>query len=99
MRRAWRGLTAAVVVGVGLSVGVPQAAPADEATAFNSTIAVEIGDLEDQLKVGLRPRRPEEFAFITLVIAKLQTDQLPLQMVLETFDWARKKKRYQIVYF
>ena len=56
-------------------------------------------DLKDKLEKGLRARRPEEFAFIGRVVAMVDKGQLPLDLVRETFAWARKKRPYPYPYF
>ena len=67
--------------------------------AVPEVIAVDTGDLQDKLEVGLRIRRPQEFAFVALVVGKVEAGTLPRQLVEETFLWARKKQPYPYVYF
>lgn len=47
--------------------------------------------LVDRLIVGLQARLVTEVAFCELVALKVQTGQLPLRMVNETFFWARQR--------
>lgn len=61
--------------------------------------AEEVGDLKDKLEVGLRPRLPGEFAFIARVVELVELDALPLAVVLQYFQWARKKKYRPMPYF
>jgi hypothetical protein len=55
--------------------------------------------LKDTLEKGLRARRPEEFAFIALVVEKVNDGSLPLALVDSTFLWARKRDTYPFQYF
>ena len=48
-------------------------------------------DLEDTLKFGLKCRRPLEFAFVELVVQKVNQGQLPKDLVLSQFSWAREQ--------
>jgi hypothetical protein len=48
-------------------------------------------DLQETLKFGLKCRRPVEFAFVALVAQKVNMGQLPRDMVLSQFNWAREK--------
>lgn len=50
-------------------------------------------DLKTTLEKGLKARRPEEFAFIKSVVAKVDAGLLPLDLVESTFLWARKKRQ------
>ena len=55
----------------------------------------EVISLEDQLKTGLRARRPEETEFIEEVARLVDTGRLPRKLVDSTFIWAvRRGKRY-----
>ena len=75
---------------------------AEAETISPSPVAVEVGDLKQQLEKGLRARRPEEFKFVELVVKMVANDTLPLPMVKGTFLWARKKAmttRYPFPYF
>ena len=51
------------------------------------------------LEAGLRARRPQEFAFIASVVAKVEDGTLPRSLVESTFFWARRQGRYPVVYF
>jgi hypothetical protein len=63
--------------------------------------------LRDRLVVGLRARLKSEVAFIELVVARVQTGDLPQRVVDETFFWARARgatlrngrMRRPIIYF
>ena len=61
--------------------------------------ATEVGDLREQIAVELRPRTPQEFAFLDRVILLVEQDQLPLVLVQEMFQWARGKQPYPFTYF
>lgn len=62
--------------------------------------AAKVANLKDQLEKGLRVRRPEEFAYVGYIVGLVESDDLPLQLVLETFQWARKQDgHYPFPYF
>jgi hypothetical protein len=70
------------------------------ATRVFAQEGTETPTFEDRLKAGLLCRRPEEFAFIALVAAKVQTGELPQDMVLNTMKYAiRKRARFPFFYF
>jgi hypothetical protein len=57
-------------------------------------------DLEETLKFGLKCRRPVEFAFVELVVQKVNMGQLPRDLVLSQFNWARdQNERVPFPYF
>jgi hypothetical protein len=63
-------------------------------------ITIPVGDLKEQLQSKLRPRSPQEFAFIDRVVSMVQRQQLPMNVVKVTFNWARKKPtEYRFPYF
>jgi hypothetical protein len=56
--------------------------------------------LQETLERALRARRPQEFAYIAMVVEKVDDGTLPRDLVESTFQWARKKQtRHQVVYF
>jgi hypothetical protein len=62
----------------------------------------QTASLQDTLEKGLRARRPEEFHYIGLVVARVNEGKLPLELVIGTFQWAREKakhKNYPFPYF
>ena len=60
---------------------------------------IEVANLQDQLENGLQARLPGEFAFIARVVEMVEANQLPLELVKSTFQWARRKKPYPFPYF
>jgi hypothetical protein len=52
----------------------------------------QVPNLYDTLRFGLRCRRPEEFEFVALVVAKVDAKVLPLDMVLSMFKWSRERR-------
>lgn len=56
-------------------------------------------EFETNLRAGLKARRPEEIAFVQLVVQKVKNDELPLSLVRSTFLWARRQPRYPAFYF
>jgi len=61
--------------------------------------AANIADLQEQLEDGLLARRPAEFKFIARVVKLVEQNKLPRKLVVETFQYARKKRPYPYVYF
>jgi hypothetical protein len=63
--------------------------------------------LRDRLVVGLQARLKSEVAFVELIVARVQTGDLPQRVVDETFFWARARgttlrsgrTRRPIIYF
>ena len=61
---------------------------------------IDVADLKDQLKNGLRVRRPGDLAFIDKVVELVEGGRLPVSLVKGTFQWARTKTiRYPFPYF
>ena len=89
-----KGLAAALLV-VMLSTSVPTAS----LWAAGNSNTPGGPDLKTTLELGLKARRPSEFAFIAEVVAKVDNGTLPLPLVNGTFLWARKKKHYAFPYF
>ena len=59
-----------------------------------------VASLSDQLKSGLKARRDVEFKFIEDVVKLVQTGKLPVKLVVETMQYARKKPTgYPFQYF
>ncbi len=87
-------LLAAAVVICGL-IGLPSAcglAADDSGTQSTPT-------LKQTLEKGLKARRPEEFAFIAMVVKKVDKGVLPRDLVESTFLWARGKGDLAFEYF
>ncbi|MBT3891377.1 MAG: hypothetical protein HN617_09045 [Planctomycetaceae bacterium] len=56
--------------------------------------------LVEQLKAGLKVRKPAEKLFVEQVVQLVDKKVLPLSMVLGVFQYARKKEdRYPFFYF
>ncbi len=66
----------------------------------DTSSAVDVPNLKDQLEVGLKARRPSEFAFIATVVNMVEMDELPVSIVNGAFNWARENKQpYPFPYF
>ena len=52
----------------------------------------EVISLEDQLKTGLKARRPEETEFIEEVARLVNAGRLPRKLVDSTFMWALRRR-------
>jgi hypothetical protein len=61
----------------------------------------QVGDanLRETLVFGLKPRLPEENAFIDLVLLRVDQKVLPLDLVISTFRWAQGRKPYPMPFF
>jgi hypothetical protein len=76
------------------AASLPRLAPAQQPPPTTGS-----ANLKDTLLFGLRPRTPTEQAFIDTVVAKVNAGQLPLEMVIGTFRWARPKQPYPFPFF
>jgi len=64
--------------------------------------AQNIADLQQQLQSGLKARQPREFAFIRRVVTLVNNQQLSVDLVKSTMQWARRKaglRKYPFPYF
>jgi hypothetical protein len=52
----------------------------------------EVLSLEDQLKTGLKARRPEETEFVEEVVRLVNNGKLPRKLVDSTFMWALRRR-------
>jgi len=52
----------------------------------------QVADLSQTLRSYLKCRRPVEFEFIDVVVAKVNQGLLPLPMVLSMMKWARERR-------
>jgi hypothetical protein len=52
--------------------------------------------LNELLRSVLKCRRPEEFAYVNLITAKVDSGELPVAMVLSMMQWARKRSRQEV---
>jgi len=62
-------------------------------TLSRDLFADQVATLKESLKAGLKCRRPVEFEFIDKVVAFVEAGKLPKDLVLNTFDWARKQRQ------
>ena len=66
------------------------------------SVQTNVADLHQQLKSGLKARRPLEFAYIAKVVTMVENNELPFDLVMSTFIWTRHNplaKDYPFVYF
>jgi len=54
--------------------------------------AQQVPGLSETLRSVLKCRRAEEFAFVEVVVAKVNQGLLPLEMVLSMMKWARERR-------
>ena len=64
---------------------------APTATAANGQTSVQIPNLEQTLRVKLRPRTPAENAFLSKIVGMGDAGDLPLSLVQSTFLWSLKR--------
>lgn len=55
---------------------------------------VEVPNLEQTLRTGLKPRTPSQDAFLALVVLRVEQGRLPLETVHKVFLWARRQNSY-----
>jgi hypothetical protein len=67
------------------------ALPGDWIDAEEPVGNAEVISLEDQLKTGLKARRPEETEFLEDVARLVDTGKLPRKLVDSTFMWALRR--------
>lgn len=84
-RRLWMRCVA-WSIGWLAALGVVRRSVADEQQAT----------LNETLRSVLKCRRPEEFAYVNLVTAKVESGELPLAMVLSMMKWARERSRKEL---
>ena len=97
-RRQWWKL---MLIGGALALGAVVAESAEDDPPGTPTPipGVVVADLEQQLRSGLKARRPEEFEFITMVVLKVKSKELSIALVQSTFLWARRHQPYPFPYF
>lgn len=81
---------AAVVAAIATAFAAP-AARADDSP--RSSGGAEVISLEDQLKTGLRVRRPEEEEFVEEVVRLVNAGRLPRKVVETTYLWAVNRRQ------
>ena len=98
MVRACRALPAVLALGF-LACEVAPAA-GQQGAVDEIPAAGQVASLQEELENGLRAWRPQEFAFIAVVVGMVEGGQLPLSLVKGTFKWAiRKHSNYPFPYF
>ncbi|HEV7225594.1 MAG TPA: hypothetical protein VGN42_23005 [Pirellulales bacterium] len=55
--------------------------------------------LKVQLEKGLRAMRPQDFAFLGVVLQQVDDGELPRDLVDQAFLWARRQRSYRVQYF
>lgn len=70
-------------------------AGAHPTVATAQTSSGVVADLKSQLEKGLKARRPQDFVFIKKVVEKVANDELSVELVKSTFQWARENGRYK----
>jgi hypothetical protein len=92
MSRRLRWILPIALVGLLLILGRSERRDGRAALA-DDVASGEVALLKDQLEKGLRARRPIEFQFVRTVAQLVENGQLPRELVLGTFSWARHKYR------
>ena len=92
-RRAWSRLVAGLLIpAASCSESFAQRATAEDA-------GVDLADLQNRLEFGLRARLPREYRFLRKVVALVKLERIPVELVLSTYHWARKKQPHPFPYF
>ncbi|HVX59970.1 MAG TPA: hypothetical protein VHC19_05210 [Pirellulales bacterium] len=55
--------------------------------------------LKVQLEKGLRAMRPQDYAFLNVVLLQVEEGKLPRDLVEMSFLWARRQRAYRVQYF
>jgi hypothetical protein len=79
-----RGWLQAIGLGMGRAMAV--------FVSCQAAIAQQVPGLSETLRSVLKCRKPEEFAFVEVVVAKVNQGLLPLEMVLSMMKWARERR-------
>jgi hypothetical protein len=56
----------------------------------------EQATLNELLRSVLKCRRPQEFAYVNLITAKVDSGELPIALVLSMMKWARDRSKQEI---
>lgn len=56
----------------------------------------EQATLNEMLRSVLKCRRPEEFAYVNLITAKVNSGELPIALVLSMMKWAAERSRQEV---
>ena len=62
-------------------------------TAYEAS--TDVAGLKDTLEKGLRAQFPQDLAFIAKVVMMVDNNELPLDVVIGTYDWVRKNRSYK----
>jgi|LakMenEpi03Aug12_release.lakeMendotaPanAssembly.Ray.scaffolds.fasta_scaffold1293578_1 hypothetical protein len=81
---------AATCIGLALAAPTPPARGEDSPRTDGGA---EVISLEDQLKTGLKARRPEEIEFIEDVVRAVNAGALPRKVVESTYVWAVRRRQ------
>jgi hypothetical protein len=85
----------ALLLGLGLLTG-SAGFPSRAVSSGSSTFEIALRDL---LHTGLKSRLPREKGFVEHVVQLVEKRQLPLDLVMSTFLWARQQQPYPFPYF
>jgi len=91
----WLALFTALATGALIAESAEDPPPGTSTPMPGLTVA----DLEQQLKSGLKARRPVEFDFIKSIVQKVKDKELSIDLVQSTYLWARRRQPYPYPYF
>lgn len=92
--RPCRGrLVALGMIAAVLTVALPARSPSRADESRSTDGGAEEISLEDQLKTGLKARRPEEIEFIEDVVRAVNSGALPRKVVESTYVWAVRRRQ------
>ena len=82
---------------------LPHSSPRSlHANDISSPTAADVAGLKDTLEKGLRAQLPQDLAFIAKVVTMVNNNELPVDVVIGTYNWVRKNrsyKKYMMPYF
>ncbi|HUY93027.1 MAG TPA: hypothetical protein VMV10_30135 [Pirellulales bacterium] len=96
MNRKWFALA---LIGAGLGSLPLLREPASADDIISTDVGTTKVSLKVQLERGLRAMRPQDFAFIKVVLTRVNEGSLPQSLVEQAFLWARHKRAYRVQYF
>ena len=96
---SWWAMTFAVDASDQLSIDKTTKTSEELFVSTGSEVAADVASLKQQLIFELRAGRPSEFAFIDLVIQRIDNNTLPRSLVESTFLWARRQPSHPFQYF
>jgi len=86
-------VVAAIVAAIVVAAVTAAPCPARADDSPRTGGGAEVISLEDQLKTGLRTRRPEEEEFVEEIVRLVNAGRLPRKVVESTYFWAVNRRQ------